>query len=595
MAAVTIQSGAVVVSGSGNTGWSAKSLAPSRHAGPYLVFKQGNSLASLGDVSGNTRFAQSFTTGRAVDVTAISIPMGKNGSPTDDITVKLTTDAAGVPSGTVLGTSNPVNPSAKSGSLQDYLFTFAAPVSLSAGAVYWLTVERAGAVDGVNYCFARKQTTNIYAGGTMATYNGTTWTAAATDDLCCSIIGTIATSEPLYQITQDTSGTPKLHAWKSSDGGATWMEQDAAHAPAVFSSARPWSASDTLWGEIAVVYFSTTSAIRARVFDCTTDLWATTDIANAQIQNGVEPTSPLRMIYRTPGTAVVSFTTSADKADISMRYRLNGNGFWSITSVMDVTIGERSIVAEMATDKLGANGQNVYSFLYDAANDDFSLRSSASYSTESLSTLVDIDASAAASEAGHAPASYQVYSVSNVDTVTAVYIAGDDSLWERVVTLEAPSASAPLGTARQISASTAYAGRQVASCRYGADRYCFASTGTGIDAFVDIGDTGTWSSAINWKTGLTSGGLAQVVAIDGVGLLVAYQDGSDVLTDWAIGGVAQRIGGMLRTTSPAPLGVARTGPGVALTVTRSGPGTPLDVTRTGSNAPLALARTEGDL
>ena len=534
-----------------------------------MVFKQGNSLANLGDTSGNTRFAQSFTTGRAVDVTAISIPMLKNNSPTDDITVKLTTNNAGVPSGTVLGTSNPVNPSAKSASLQEYLFTFASPVSLAAGTLYWLTVERAGAVDPVNYCFARKNTTSLYGGGNMATYNGSSWTAAANDDLCCGIIGTISTDAPLYCITQDTSGSPKLHAWKSTDRGATWVEQDAAHAPAVNSGPLPYSASDTLWGEIAVAYFNFPNTMRVRVFDCTADLWAATDIANANVGGTANNTSPVRLVYRTPGSVVVYHTDNGDKADIWMRYRLNGGTWTAISKAMDVTSSERSIVADMVSDKLGPHQSNAYAFLYDSANDDFSLISTANYNNESLSTLVDIDASAAASETDHAPAAYQVYlNGSNVDTVTAAYIAGDGSLKERTVTLEAPSNTAPLGTQHQISASTVYAGRQLATCLYAGDRFCFASTSSGIDVFTDIGNTGTWSAAINWKTGLTNPVLSQAIGIPGVGLMVAYEDNGNVMFDWAIGGVAQRIGGMVRTTTPAPLALTRTGPAAPILVSR---------------------------
>jgi hypothetical protein len=56
-------------------------------------------------------------------------------------------------------------------------------VLLTAGQQYWIVVSRTGAVDGAKYYAWQTDTTSpTYADGTAATFDGTTWTANATQD-----------------------------------------------------------------------------------------------------------------------------------------------------------------------------------------------------------------------------------------------------------------------------------------------------------------------------------------------------------------------------------------------------------------------------
>lgn len=541
MTPVTVDTSAVNAGGSGNTGWSAKSLFGSRSAGTYLSMPMATSATNLGNAAATTAQGQSFTTLGAVTVTAIAVRLKKVLAPTDNVTIKLTTNGASIPTGTVLGTSDAIAGTVISTSVDWVIFPFSTPVALSASTKYWLTIQRSGANDASNYYTVDRVAADRYAGGGQSTLASGSWsTETAFADLGFVISGTVTPSGAFYQITQDSA----LHAWKSTDDGATWTEQDSAHAPSVVNSAYTWSADDSTAGEIAVAYFSNTNTVRARVFDTISNTWASTDLSGADATTDADNVSPIR-ISHTPGlNTTIAFTSIADTADISLTARTSPTAWTTTASFLSGTSAERSIVSDMVSDNAIPRFDQV--FFYDAANDDFTLRSR-NYTASG--TAVDLDATIATTEAGHASAVFQPYdNGSGVEKIIAAYIDANNTLQERTAQLGVTSASVTLGTQHQVTATTSYAGRHVATCKYGADLYVFASTATTIVYYKDTGASGTWGTAQTVATGLTSAALSTALPVPGVGILISYTSGGNVVIDWAVDGPSAPVGASLAGT-----------------------------------------------
>lgn len=595
MTPVTVDSSALVAGGSGNTVWSAKGTfqRPTRAIGVPIDMVASVSTSGFGTTS-TPKIGQSFTPDHDMSVTSVTTIISKSGAPTDDVTVEIRSDASNTPGGTVLGTSAAINGATMTTTTPDWEnvreFTFSTPVSLTASTKYWLTFQRSGSADNTNSFQIATGFLLGYAGGDLAQYNGTSWTRDTSRDMRVHVIEEVTGDQPLYQVTQDTA----LHIWKSTDSGATWTEQDSTHAPSVNSSTASWSADMSAWGELAVAYFSGANTVRVRVFDTRTDTWATTDLAGANATTDADPISSLRMGFTDSSYgALVAYTSIADTADISCARR--GGNTWGVTSILAVTSTERSLVTDVATARGQPNGVK-HLVYYETENDDLSYRSAtiASSGTTFLSAEADLDTTAAASEAKHAAGAFQPYDDGSGHLTSLIaYIDSDDSLQERSAQLSTTSRTLTPGTQHQVSSSTSYAGRQLSTCKYGSDLYVFASTGTGIDYYVDAGATGTWSSVTNWKTGLTSGALSQALSVPGVGILVSYMDNGNVVIDWAVGGPSGAVGdtGTVSAgsatasglTVSATAGVGVTGSVSVGTATASG----LTVTATGGVAASA--------
>lgn len=540
MTPVTVDSGATVAGGSGNTGWSAIGTfqRPAKKIGVISDLSTGSvSAYPVGKVTTGQKLAQSFTPGHAMSVSAIAAIVKLSGAPTDSITIEIRNNVSNAPGSTVLGTSDAVAASNLTSTYAWINVPFSTPVSLSSGTKYWMTFQRTGSTSDTDYYNVGVGLFVGYAGGDRADYNGTSWTVDTNRDVRMRVIEDVTGDQPLYQITQDTA----LHAWKSTDSGATWTEQDAANAPTVNSSTASWSAAMSQWGEIGVVYFSGTNTLRVRVFDAHADTWATADLASANATTDADPLSPVRIVYRDAyfGTYLV-YTSIADTADINIAKRAAST--WATQGILAATSAERSIVSDTVQGQ-GLSGFG-YPIYYDTGSDDVSFVSASInlLATLSVWTEVDLDTTAATSEASHASGAFQIYdNGSGIDKILAAYIDSDGSVQERTMQLGVLSTSVTLGTQHQVTSSTSYAGRQLATCKYGSDLYVFANTATGIDYWVDAGATGSWSSVTNWKTGLTSAALSQALSVPGVGILVSYMDNGNVVIDWAVGGPVSDI------------------------------------------------------
>lgn len=552
MTPVTVAAGSVA-GGSGNTGWSAKALFVEPASTSIQHRTKNLTQAVSGGTGLNSAVAQSFTAGVSTSVLSVSIRMYRTGTPTDDLYVTINTNATDRPSATVLGTSANVSAASLStdtGNGSWITFTFSSPVAITGGTKYWFVVERTGARDTTNYGRCFYTSSGQYASHGLTTRSTSTWSGeSGSNDMAFAVTFSLAASR-LFVVAQDTSGSPKQHVYASADDGATWTELDAANAPTVTDGTYPFSANLTSGSNVlTAARFSATNTVRARVFNVHDDTWDSTDLSNSDVSTIADNISPIRVLGDI-ALSYVLYTSLNDTADIAFT-RTDG-GSWSGVTVLSVTSAERSIIADAVSD--AGFHQNIF---YDAAADDFTVRSLV-HGTATQGTALDIDATVATTEAGHTPAAYEPYLVSGVTRVTAAYIDSNNTINERTASLDVTSASVTFGTQRQVTTSTAYAGGKLSTCAYDGDRYCFASNaaGTSIDYWISSDDTtsNTWSSGGNVASG--SGlHLSQALPVDGVGIIVLYQSGSNVVVDWAVDGPGGGAVDGEATTSTGPVEV----------------------------------------
>lgn len=175
----------------------------------------GTNVVSLGNVSANQKVGQTFTTVGAIDVTAIAFSFGKNGSPTDDVTVDIFATSGGNPTGTSLGTSNAIG-SASIGNV--VTFTFPTPIALSATTLYAAVLSRSGAVDGTNFFSVTGTAASTYSGGTPLTYNGSSWSQPSGDlwmPVCIA-------GDAYFFFGRDGTTSTILQAFKATDPASSW-------------------------------------------------------------------------------------------------------------------------------------------------------------------------------------------------------------------------------------------------------------------------------------------------------------------------------------------------------------------------------------
>ena len=133
------------------------------------AFAFGNSAASLYP-------AQSFTPGADGALKTAAFMLRNVGGATRMITARLHADAAGVP-GAVLATSAPLDPAGLPPASYAWAqFSFASPVPLTGGSVYWVSLDPNG-VNAAQYFMLRLDQNMAYAGGEGRYYDSSagTW------------------------------------------------------------------------------------------------------------------------------------------------------------------------------------------------------------------------------------------------------------------------------------------------------------------------------------------------------------------------------------------------------------------------------------
>lgn len=145
--------------------------------GPYTLVATSGSSTAWGATAANTAIAQSFVAPTTTAAVTVNVGLGA-GAPSDDVTVTIETDSAGVPSGSVVTTCGSISGSALNLNYRTSV-TFPVTVTLTASTTYWIVIRRGGAVDINNNYVVGLGTS--YASGAGATYNGSTWTGGGND------------------------------------------------------------------------------------------------------------------------------------------------------------------------------------------------------------------------------------------------------------------------------------------------------------------------------------------------------------------------------------------------------------------------------
>ena len=119
-------------------------------------------------------YAQSFQFDHAQNILKIVLKLGKNSSPTDNITIGIKADSGGSPTGDFLGSQT--FDGSTLGALAEVTVTLNAVVPVDADTLYWIVVIRSGALDNTNYYSMAHNASNGYANGVLKTStDGSTW------------------------------------------------------------------------------------------------------------------------------------------------------------------------------------------------------------------------------------------------------------------------------------------------------------------------------------------------------------------------------------------------------------------------------------
>jgi hypothetical protein len=138
-----------------------------------------NSSTTFGAATIQQQAAQPFVPMATMKVDTVVAWLQKFNSPVDGVQVQLQSDdGSGEPSGTVLANSNTT--SAILGSLSQITFTFATPVTLTAGTKYWFVFQRTGTLNDTNNWGVAIDNPSTSEFGGFGIYDGASWGISST-------------------------------------------------------------------------------------------------------------------------------------------------------------------------------------------------------------------------------------------------------------------------------------------------------------------------------------------------------------------------------------------------------------------------------
>lgn len=201
-------------------------------------YETGNDTDKIvGDTGGTeTAQAQSFQIAASTKVKGIAVYLKKNAGTPGNITVRIETNNAGVPSGTLAsadatGTISSFSTTSYGWKTLDFTNNF----SLSASTTYWLVLKTAAAANDNNYALASDASSPSYASGNMAssTDGGSTWSAVAgtdayfrikgnTTQVNCCAVSALSGTKKMYWGIGDISSSENGDARIVSFDGTTW-------------------------------------------------------------------------------------------------------------------------------------------------------------------------------------------------------------------------------------------------------------------------------------------------------------------------------------------------------------------------------------
>lgn len=157
---------------------------------------------------GATKLAQSFTIASTTTVDTVKLWLKKVASPAGTMTLRIETDSAGSPSGT-LANANATVTVAESSLSTSYgwiTFDFATNFSLTGSTTYWLVLSTSRSTDEFNYVqWGADNSSPSYSNGQMKTYSGS-WSANSMD-ACFEVFGEATAYDEPAVVGRWASGT----------------------------------------------------------------------------------------------------------------------------------------------------------------------------------------------------------------------------------------------------------------------------------------------------------------------------------------------------------------------------------------------------
>lgn len=206
--------------------------APMKSLARITQLTVGTSTGGVGNNAANEGKGQKFTAVADGKLIRTRFAVVKVGTPTDSVVCKLYDDNAGAP-GTLLATSLAVQAVSVPTSVAVIPFEFSVPPTLTNGNVYYAILFRTGSLDAVNNYSVAGDNANPYAGGHIVRRSNSAWVNHTSED-CVFTTEQETTNWYKFEIDRDNA---KLQAFRSTDNGANWTEQDGANAPAVANAA----------------------------------------------------------------------------------------------------------------------------------------------------------------------------------------------------------------------------------------------------------------------------------------------------------------------------------------------------------------------
>lgn len=201
----------------------------------YETGGDGNKI--IGDTGGTeTAQAQGFQLDEAMYVQGVEVYLKKNAGTPGDITVRIETDNAGKPSGTLANAALATTiPAFTTDTYGWKTVTFSSAIQLAKTTTYWIVLKTAAAANDNNYAWQSDDSSPSYSASTMAasTDGGSTWSAVSGSDayfrvlsetvgITATVLSDLSSTTKLYYGTGNFSSTHVGGARIYSYDGTTW-------------------------------------------------------------------------------------------------------------------------------------------------------------------------------------------------------------------------------------------------------------------------------------------------------------------------------------------------------------------------------------
>jgi hypothetical protein len=323
----------------------------------------------------------------------------------------------------------------------------------------------------------------------------------------------------------------KIKVLKSTDGGHTWSEQDAANKPFTGTASNFKSATARLDGTSIVVFHCGVSSTTPQItkFATATDTWGASSATGAQTVQDVTGKAPLAIACRGANDYVVAYN-SATESIMGTAYRRISvrpyvSGAWGTAIVVESGVQQNQDLIGLV---VGSNGRTHIFWRNQTGN---TLRHRPFLSGNTLGTAGDIDASINAVSniyAGGISVSY--VDGANTKVVVPYVDAGAELNVGRFTSADAPSFTTQVVTAvtdNKPSASSCNPGVAVAN---GTIVYVLWADGPFGDIWYDNdAGTGTWGTDVEHNATTNVDGINAEKITDAIGIL--YDDNGVIKYD----------------------------------------------------------------